>query len=109
MSRQELVDKMKQEADAKGFDVVYSPVNRAWLIISQSPGDLNKAELYGVMNTIEEVRDWIKEADGNVPSKGPMARAAERRNSAYNQMSPREQWAEDKRLGILDWDGDPSK
>lgn len=27
------------------------------------------------------------------------------RSSTYHSMSPGEQWAEDKRLGILDWDG----
>lgn len=27
------------------------------------------------------------------------------RSEKYYNLSPREQWAEDKRLGILDWDG----
>jgi hypothetical protein len=30
---------------------------------------------------------------------------AKGRSSDYWEMSPEEQWAEDKRLGILDWDG----
>ena len=28
------------------------------------------------------------------------------RSSDYWDMDPRDQWDEDKRLGILDWDGD---
>ena len=27
------------------------------------------------------------------------------RSAGYHEMSARDQWAEDKRLGILDWDG----
>lgn len=34
------------------------------------------------------------------------ARRAALRNPNYEQMSAREQWEEDKELGILDWDGD---
>jgi len=33
------------------------------------------------------------------------AEKAKGRSSDYHQMSAREQWEEDKRLGILDWDG----
>lgn len=28
------------------------------------------------------------------------------RSEEYWQMSPRDQWEEDKRLGLLDWDGE---
>lgn len=34
-----------------------------------------------------------------------MAEAAKQRRPDYNRLSPQEQWDEDKRLGILDWDG----
>lgn len=30
---------------------------------------------------------------------------AKGRSSFYYEMTPEDQWAEDKRLGILDWDG----
>lgn len=40
---------------------------------------------------------------------GPMAKQAEQRPNNYNELSAAEQWATDKRLGILDWDGDPTK
>lgn len=30
---------------------------------------------------------------------------AKGRTPNYHSLSPREQWAQDKRLGILDWDG----
>lgn len=39
---------------------------------------------------------------------GPMARAAQRRPANYNELSGSRQWAIDKELGILDWDGNPS-
>lgn len=34
-----------------------------------------------------------------------MARRAKLRPTLYNQLKPSEQWAIDKELGILDWDG----
>lgn len=34
-----------------------------------------------------------------------MAEAAKKRSPNYFDMSAEEQWEEDKRLGILDWDG----
>jgi hypothetical protein len=33
------------------------------------------------------------------------AQQAKKRSPNYKQMTPQEQWEEDKRLGILDWDG----
>ena len=41
--------------------------------------------------------------------KGPQAKAAERRPKDYNKLPPQEQWRIDRELGILDWDGDPTK
>lgn len=38
---------------------------------------------------------------------GPRATSALRRSKDYAKLSPEDQWVEDKRLGILDWDGDP--
>lgn len=36
---------------------------------------------------------------------GGPAEKAKGRSEGYHQMSAEDQWAEDKRLGILDWDG----
>ena len=35
----------------------------------------------------------------------PAAEKAKQRSANYEKLSPAEQWAEDKELGILDWDG----
>lgn len=35
----------------------------------------------------------------------PMAKKALQRSENYEDLSFADQWAEDKRLGILDWDG----
>ena len=34
-----------------------------------------------------------------------MSEKAKKRSPQYEQLSPSEQWAEDKENGILDWDG----
>jgi hypothetical protein len=39
---------------------------------------------------------------------GPQAIAAQQRPPNYWRLSEAEQWDIDKRLGILDWDGDPT-
>ena len=44
-----------------------------------------------------EVKSPTRELDEKEKAKG--------RSSDYWDMDPRDQWAEDKRLGILDWDG----
>ena len=44
-----------------------------------------------------------------VSPKGPLARAAELRPANFKSLSAEQQWAIDKRLGILDWDGSPEK
>jgi hypothetical protein len=44
-----------------------------------------------------------RRAPRKAPSDG--ARRARLRSPGYAQMSAREQWEEDKALGILDWDG----
>lgn len=40
---------------------------------------------------------------------GPLTRTANTRPAGYHKLSGRNQWDTDKDLGILDWDGDPSK
>ena len=35
-----------------------------------------------------------------------MAKRAQERPTNYNKLSAREQWEIDKKLGILDWDGE---
>jgi hypothetical protein len=43
-----------------------------------------------------------------VKPTGPQAIiAATQRPKNYNKLTPEDQWAVDKALGILDWDGDP--
>lgn len=55
--------------------------------------------------TLEDAKKRIAaEAAKKEPSDG--ARRAALRNPNYESMSAREQWEEDKALGILDWDGD---
>lgn len=44
-----------------------------------------------------------------INGKGPLARAAELRPANFRELEMQEQWDIDKRLGILDWDGDPEK
>ena len=39
---------------------------------------------------------------------GPLTLAAQRRPHNFFDLDGREQWAIDKSLGILDWDGNPS-
>jgi len=45
----------------------------------------------------KEVKKPTRELDEKEKAKG--------RSAGYWDMDPRDQWAEDKRLGILDWDG----
>lgn len=40
---------------------------------------------------------------------GPLARQALKRPANYEDIPLGQQWAIDKELGILDWDGDPTK
>jgi hypothetical protein len=44
-----------------------------------------------------------------INGKGPLARAAEHRPENFLKLSMQERWDIDKKLGILDWDGDPEK
>ena len=44
--------------------------------------------------------------DTSDQSKEAMQERAKMRSPSYWFMSPEEEWAEDKRLGILDWDGE---
>ena len=51
-----------------------------------------------------EARKWIKEG---APARQELTEKerAKGRSEGYHDLSPSDQWAEDKRLGILDWDG----
>ena len=53
--------------------------------------------LQQAMKKKEEPKKPSRELDEKEKAKG--------RSSDYWDMDPRDQWAEDKRLGILDWDG----
>ena len=62
--------------------------------------------------TVEEAADLKnsqvkKEPVKKVKAKPALtpAEEAKGRTPDYHSLSPREQWAQDKRLGILDWDG----
>ena len=54
-----------------------------------------------------KVRAYIKELESSIPERRELdeKEKAKGRSSTYWEMSPSEQWSEDKRLGILDWDG----
>jgi hypothetical protein len=47
--------------------------------------------------TVNGLSPMVRQIDGKERAKG--------RSSDYWQMGPDEQWAQDKRLGLLDWDG----
>lgn len=51
------------------------------------------------MKTINKDDDKPKKQELNEKER------AKGRSEGYWEMSPEDQWAEDKRLGILDWDG----
>lgn len=59
--------------------------------------------LNAIGGIVQEVREWIKAA--KPPQKLTPQEKAKGRSEGYYEMSPEDQWAEDKRLGILDWDG----
>ena len=55
----------------------------------------------------EKVKAYIKKLESSIPGRRDLDEKEKEkgRSSTYWEMSPSEQWAEDKRLGILDWDG----
>jgi hypothetical protein len=59
--------------------------------------------LNAIGGTVLEMQDWIKEA--HPPRALTPQEKAKGRSEGYWEMSAEDQWAEDKRLGILDWDG----
>ncbi len=53
-----------------------------------------------------EVRDGLIVAtQAGLDALSPLARQALQRPTNYVNLPPEEQWAVDKKLGILDWDG----
>jgi len=60
--------------------------------------------------TEEQVRNIAKRlsipyGDRRPLTQKEMKQAAKNRSPNYENLSPQEQWEEDRRLGILDWDG----
>jgi hypothetical protein len=55
-----LVIRVKQDASAKSLDMVWSPVNRAWLFVTTG----GKPRLVAVKNTIEEADAFVEDYDG---------------------------------------------
>jgi hypothetical protein len=57
--------------------------------------------------TYEQQKPYHSNSWARVPDKplSPEAQRAKQRPSNYNQMPSADQWAIDKQLGILDWDG----
>lgn len=51
---------------------------------------------------VNKIKDEAKKAHRPL---GPCAQAATQRPSNYVELEPSEQWAVDKGLGILDWEG----
>ena len=84
-----------------GF-IVTEPEDKDWVM----PGPFNKRlqRLKREKKTTAKVT--LGEAKVSVSKrKLTPAEKAKGRSEGYHEMSARDQWAEDKRLGILDWDG----
>lgn len=60
-----------------------------------------------VLITVEEAADIKNNHVKKVKAKPALtpAEEAKGRTPDYHSLSPREQWDQDKSLGILDWDG----
>jgi len=76
-------------------------------VVTHERTRLGPAGLDGHLNsiggTVIQMRQWIKESK---PSRAlTHLEQAKGRSEGYWEMSSKDQWAEDKRLGILDWDG----
>jgi hypothetical protein len=55
--------------------------------------------------TVNEKKIKRVKGGSTVPRKITSKEKAIGRSESYWQIDPRDQWAEDKQLGILDWDG----
>jgi hypothetical protein len=71
--------------------------------VTHVDGDLEVAKAFIKENHLKEARIM----KGH--SLGPVSSAASKRPLNFRKLDGRSQWAIDKRLGILDWDGDPEK
>jgi hypothetical protein len=78
------------------------------LVIPESCIRCEEIRVVKCVDTLSDKAEVCEEVKDH-PSFGPMATASLERSANYWDMSSEEQWQEDKRLGILDWDGDPSK
>lgn len=68
-------------------------------------GKYTDEESQGIVSSFDE-RDEISIPVSSVSSRELTDKEREKgRSSTYYNMTPEEQWAEDKRLGILDWNG----
>lgn len=61
---------------------------------------------HGSMEEAKEIKGSRSHQEFN-GSLGPESLRAQKRPLNFNDLPGREQWAIDKRLGILDWDGKP--
>jgi len=84
-----------------GF-IVAKPEDKDWLM----PGPFTK-RLQRLKREKKTSATVILGEDKVSVSKGRLtpAERAKGRSERYHEMSPRDQWEEDKSLGLLDWDG----
>jgi len=95
------------EARAKLLPRLKQSLDFIYKVVTKERERLGPAGLDGHLNaiggTVLEMQDWIKEA--HPPRALTPQEKAKGRSEGYWEMSAEDQWAEDKRLGILDWDG----
>lgn len=80
----------------------------AWLGESMPPTWATDASVQSLLakGFITQTPKGYQATDQGRASLSPNARQACNRPLNYADLSPADQWAIDKRLGILDWDGD---
>lgn len=80
----------------------------AWQGDEVNPKWLKPAQVEALLaqNLVQKTAKGYVATDTGRSSLSSMARTACQRPKDYGERSPEDQWAIDKGLGILDWDGD---
>lgn len=114
MSVMEIIERLMAVVKAKNntLQSLDRSLEFIYKVVTKEREKLGPAGLDGHLNaiggTVLQMRDWIK---ASLPEQAPAKREltpqekAKGRSAGYWEMSAEDQWAEDKRLGILDWDG----
>lgn len=93
-----------QTTDLSELDKLNSGVKKGELFILAGDHKERRPQV----TTIQPLSDEeAKAVRPNFYTQEAMAERAKHRSPNYASMTPEEQWGEDKRLGILDWDGKP--